>query len=201
MPKGKKKIVKKKIEKCKRIDRVKGLNEIQAWNEIGKDLLNPTVMFRRAAGATGTFHSQAIAVLSVISTTFMTELNKEGAFFLPGFGTFHKQFTPSKEGKMMNVFGKMKAVPPVQAKTEIIFVPFDTVLDVVERDSMPCPPPVYSGGTAPSGSRAPVTPVIGPAAAHAPAPEVIPAPDASDGDDKDDVSSSPSLIQGLDSDE
>lgn len=188
MPKGVKKADGKNIEK------VRGLSESQAWTAIGQKCLNPCSMFRRASAATGCYHTQGIAVLSAFSATFMTELNDKGTFFLPGFGTFHKTHTPRKPGKMMNVFGKWKAVAPVQAKTEIVFIPFQTIIEVMQCDGMSAASsPSPAGGVSapmPGAARAaPATPPnLGrPAAAHSAAPSVIPAPDADDnkGDNSD----------------
>ena len=85
------------------------------------------------------------------------------------FSSSPEQVTPGRGGKMMSVFGKWKAIPPVPASTEIIFVPFKSVIEVLEL------PPARQGpapsGSDPSGSAA---------------PEVIAAPDK---DDKDGASS------------
>ena len=88
------------------------------------------------------------------------------------FSSSPEQVTPGKPGKMMSVFGKWKAIPPVPASTEIIFVPFKSIIEVLEfRGSAP-------SGSDPSGSAA---------------PEVIAAPDK---DDKDGASSD---VEGDDS--
>ena len=73
-----------------------GLTEMQAWKVVdalkpSQRALNPWDMFRMASAATGCPHTQAMTVLCAISSTFLTELDTKGMFFLPGFGTFHKQ--------------------------------------------------------------------------------------------------------------
>jgi len=87
------------------------------------------------------------------------------------FSSSPEQVTPGKPGKLMSVFGKWKAIPPVPASTEIIFVPFKSIIEVIER------PPARQG-PAPSGSAA---------------PEVIAAPD------KDDKDGAGSDVEGDDS--
>ena len=200
MQKGVKKAKGKTTEQVKTtIKKVEGMTESEAWKAVGQECLHPMSMFRRASSASGCFHTQAIAIMSAISSTFMAELNTNGKFFLPGFGTFHKKYTPGAAGKMMNVFGKWKAVAPVQAKTEIIFVPFDDIIGVLEIDGrraggVPSSAPAPSVlGSAPRGSRAPVTPraALHPAPATPAAPEVNAAPEADD--DKDGADSSSSL--------
>ena len=75
---------------------VKGMTEIQAWKVVdalkpSQRALNPWDMFKKASVATGCPHTQAMTVLCAISSTFLTELDTKGMFFLPGFGTFQKQ--------------------------------------------------------------------------------------------------------------
>eukprot|EP00959_Pyramimonas_sp_CCMP1952_P217228 4543236-Pyramimonas_sp.AAC.1 len=126
--------------------------------------------------------------MCAISSTFSAELDSDGAFFLPWFGTCTKEAAPGKAGQMVNAFGRRKAIPPVLPKTEIIPVPFHTLIEVRECSGLAplTTPGVSSGsaapsapsGSAPSGSVAPVAHVnlgrhAGP---HAETPEVIAAP-------------------------
>ena len=189
MPKGKG--VKKATGKTA-VD-VKDMTESQAWKVVSQRCLHPCDMFRQASASCGCCHTQAMTAMCAISSIFVNELDTKGVFFLPGFGTFHKKLTPGKPGKMMNVFGKWKAVAPVPASTEIIYVPFQPIIDVLadhaSERSGSAPSGSAPSGSAPSGSAAPVTPSnLGrPAAEHAAAPAVIAAHGTDDkNEDKED---------------
>ena len=205
MQKGVKKAKGKTTEQVKKtIKKVEGMTESEAWKAVGQECLHPMSMFRRASAASGCVHTQAITMMAAIPSNFMAELNTNGTFFLPGFGTFHKKETSATSGKMMNVFGKWKAVAPVQAKTEIIFVPFDDIIGVLEIDGrraggVPSSAPAPSVlGSAPRGSRAPATPraALHQEPAASAAPEVNAAPEADD--NKDGADSSASLDELID---
>ena len=189
--------VKKAEGKAKKVNlkEMREMTESQAWKAIGDRCLHPMEMFKKASASTGSAHTQTISVLTAISATFLNELETKGTFFLPGFGTFIKKITKGQPGKMKAVFGKWKAIPPVPGKTEIIFVPFCQFVEYLafsspgpHRDVLHVDRPSSSAGAA--GSAAPRTPtnlLRRPAAAHAPAPNVIAAPDKDDKDDESDV--------------
>ena len=54
----------------------------------------------------------------------------------PPFSSSHEQVTQGKPGKMRMVFGEWKAIRPVPASTEIIYIPFDSLINVLQCSGM-----------------------------------------------------------------
>ena len=107
------------------------------------------------------------------------------------FSSSPEQVTPGKPGKLMSVFGKWKAIPPVPASTEIIFVPFKSIIEVLEFSGLAAHASQRGVSSAPSAPRGSAP--RGSAPSGSAAPEVIAAPD------KDDKDGAGSDVEGDDS--
>ena len=172
-----------KKAKGKKVDMSK-MSENQAWTFVKGEAINPMEMFSKAAACSGTHPQASTSTLASFSTIFLNELEHKGLFFLPGFGTFTKKVTPKQDGRMMMVCGKWKPVRPVEAKVEVVFVPFSQVIDHLSRSAAPVQlkdPQQQSAGAASSSGSAGVNP----AQHHAPPPDIIVAADKVDDSDDD----------------
>ena len=175
--------------KSKKVN-ISRMSEAHAWNVVRHDVIHPIDLFKKAACAAGCSHyQQCIAMLAAISNTFAHELEYKSAFFLPGFGTFQKKFTPAKSGNMAYSWGKWRAQPPKPAKTQIIFIPFGVITDSLgessERNYRPqkeegrsITQPGAASSSSAAGSAGPQ-----PADQHSPAPRDIVSADKDDDDD------------------
>ena len=172
--------------KSKKVN-ISRMSEAQAWNVVKHDVIHPIDLFKKAACAAGCSHyQQCIAMLAAMANTFVHELEYKSAFFLPGFGTFQKKFTPAQSGKMAFSWGKWRARRPQPAKTEIIFIPFGVITDVLgESSARNYRPPKEEGRSSTQPGAASSSSAAGsagpqPADQHSPAPRDIVSADKDD---------------------
>ena len=112
-------------------DILKGKTELQVWRSQGSVCLNPKQLNKKLADTSGATLSQSTLMMKTLAIVFHSELEKVGSFFVPGVGLFQRVYTPPVPGRMKNVCGSWRAIPPQASKTSVKFTPFKEVVDLL----------------------------------------------------------------------